>query len=212
MNENSTIEEYKVFYALYDFLNKAFFCDELPGALITLTARGKSAGLFRFQAFTSAKDEESRMDEIALNPVCHFDRPLEWASTFVHELCHQWQLHNGNPTRAGYHNKQFARKLEACGVMPSTTGEPGGSKVGQQMCDYVIPGGIFEKKMKRFKSKPNWHGLRQLSAVDTAAAKKRKITYSCPSCEATAWGKPGLNLVCGDCDETMNTGDRHRHE
>jgi hypothetical protein len=33
------------------------------------------------------------------------------------------------------------------------------------------------------------------------AASKTKFT--CPGCGANAWGKPDLNLVCGDCDERM---------
>lgn len=26
-----------------------------------------------------------------------------------------------------------------------------------------------------------------------------RIKYCCPSCESNAWGKPSLNLICGDC-------------
>ncbi len=36
----------------------------------------------------------------------------------------------------------------------------------------------------------------------TKAASKTR--YSCPSCDANAWGEPGLNLRCGDCDEPMD--------
>jgi hypothetical protein len=30
-----------------------------------------------------------------------------------------------------------------------------------------------------------------------------KLKYTCPTCAANAWGKPGLLLRCGECDETM---------
>jgi hypothetical protein len=30
-----------------------------------------------------------------------------------------------------------------------------------------------------------------------------KTKYTCPGCRTNAWAKPGVNLVCGDCGETM---------
>jgi hypothetical protein len=30
-----------------------------------------------------------------------------------------------------------------------------------------------------------------------------KTRYTCPACELNAWAKPDANLVCGDCQETM---------
>jgi hypothetical protein len=42
----------------------------------------------------------------------------------------------------------------------------------------------------------------------TKAARKRdKLKYSCPACSANAWGKPGLNLVCGECEFCMVCDD-----
>jgi hypothetical protein len=29
--------------------------------------------------------------------------------------------------------------------------------------------------------------------------RSRRTKYTCPSCEANAWGKPDLALICGDC-------------
>jgi hypothetical protein len=31
-------------------------------------------------------------------------------------------------------------------------------------------------------------------------ARKNKITYECPDCQARVWGKPNLSIVCGECD------------
>jgi hypothetical protein len=36
--------------------------------------------------------------------------------------------------------------MEAVGLMPSTTGRPGGKKTGEKMSDYPIPGGRFLKE------------------------------------------------------------------
>lgn len=30
-----------------------------------------------------------------------------------------------------------------------------------------------------------------------------KTRYTCPSCELNAWAKPGVRLMCGECDEPM---------
>jgi predicted SprT family Zn-dependent metalloprotease len=30
-----------------------------------------------------------------------------------------------------------------------------------------------------------------------------RAKYTCPSCETNVWGKPGLNILCGDCDTAL---------
>jgi hypothetical protein len=37
------------------------------------------------------------------------------------------------------------------------------------------------------------------------AASKSK--YTCLVCEANAWAKPGMNLICGDCSEEVTAED-----
>ena len=39
------------------------------------------------------------------------------------------------------------------------------------------------------------------------AAKKSKVRYTCPGCLTNVWGKPELNIYCGDCDSTMEEAD-----
>jgi transcription elongation factor Elf1 len=34
-----------------------------------------------------------------------------------------------------------------------------------------------------------------------------KTKYTCPGCGLNAWGKPAINLVCGDCDERMEADE-----
>nr|WP_025465377.1 SprT-like domain-containing protein [Acinetobacter baumannii] len=68
---------------------------------------------------------------------------LEVLQTLVHEMVHAWQFHFGKPGRRGYHNKEWADKMEAIGLMPSSTGKPGGARTGEKMADYAIPGGLF---------------------------------------------------------------------
>ena len=45
-------------------------------------------------------------------------------------------IHEVNVSR---YNKEFAEKMMSVGLMPSTTGKPGGKTVGQKMSDYFKP-------------------------------------------------------------------------
>ena len=67
----------------------------------------------------------------------------------VHEMVHLWQFHFGTPAEARSHNAEFARKSIAIGLMPSSTGGPGGARTGPVVIDYVIHGGKFERAVPR---------------------------------------------------------------
>jgi hypothetical protein len=30
-----------------------------------------------------------------------------------------------------------------------------------------------------------------------------KVKHTCPDCDANAWGKLGISLICGSCNSTM---------
>ena len=83
--------------------------------------------------------------EIAINPAYFASHSLvEVLQTLVHEQCHLWQQCFGQrKSQYGYHNREWARKMESIGLVPSQTGAPGGKKTGQQMSDYPLPGGPF---------------------------------------------------------------------
>ncbi len=62
----------------------------------------------------------------------------------IHELCHYV---NDNDTRSTMaHDNEWCALMITNGVMPSDTGAPGGLKTGgDEMSDYVIPGGKLDK-------------------------------------------------------------------
>lgn len=152
MNEQDTkptIEAYAELQQAYDYYNDELFGGQLPGALITFQREKRTFGYFspgRFVRRVNAK----KSDEIAINPEFFALHPLQEAcQTLTHEMVHQWQMHYGNPSRTCYHNAEFATKMESIGLMPSSTGMPGGKKTGQKMADYVIPGGPFDIATKK---------------------------------------------------------------
>ena len=134
-------------------------------------------------------------------------------STLVHEQCHIWQHSLGKPSRTGYHNKEFAKKMESVGLIASTTGRPGGKQVGQKMSDYPIESGVFLRALNNmpetFKlpfisiegevKKRAQNPVSGISALIQGAyneqtppppkPNKNKVKYSCPSCEINVWGK-----------------------
>lgn len=231
--QEPTEEIYNELRQAYKFFNEKLFNDELPGCMFTLQRKQNTFGYFSNSRFIR-RDASGKADEIALNPAFFAFRSVEKTlSTLVHEMVHQWQKHFGKPTRSGYHNKEWSAKMEAVGLMPSDTGEPGGRRLGQQMTHYIIGGGVFQEVCKASelvgmiswidvsaKKVPvsltaiqgqsednsddpsNLSALTELglSAVDAGTDKKTKIKYTCSACETNVWGKPELNILCGDCD------------
>jgi len=62
----------------------------------------------------------------------------------AHEMCHLYQFEHGKPGSGRYHNAEFSDIMINIGLMPSSTGQPGGQRTGQKMGDYPISGGKFE--------------------------------------------------------------------
>src|SRR5437763_1308858 len=104
-------KEYDSFQQAYDYFNARLFAGTLPDCLITLQRKRSARGYFWASSFT-ARSGDATTDEIALNPECFGRSDSEILSTLVHEMCHLWQHHYGKPSRAAYHNKEWARKME----------------------------------------------------------------------------------------------------
>lgn len=200
-----TSTEHNALSEAYTYYNAALFDGELPDCLITLNRSNKprNLGFYQKNAIEQRQcADPQRTDQITLNIVnFHWRTDTEILSTLVHEMVHLWQFHFGDPPRNGYHDKQFGRKMKDVGLHPSNTGQPGGKETGQQMDHYVMDGGQFEEVTAELIAsgfKLNWQ-LVQEPAKEAKERKKNKIKYSCPECDANAWGKPELRLICGEC-------------
>jgi len=222
------VELYDEVQHAFAHFNAALFAGALPFCMITLQRQKRTCGYFAQQRFASV-EEGLIVDEIALNPEYFAISPLsEVMSTLVHEMVHQWQFHHGKPSRRTYHNTEWADKMEAIGLMPSSTGKPGGARTGESMGDYVIEGGLFETAFQALATQeftlswfdrfpPKECGDADISAAlavaHGSAAEKLKslialppekpnrsnrIKYACPKCGVRAWGKPDLRLLCGN--------------
>ena len=144
MADKPTKETYSELQQAYDFFNQKLFDDRLPPCLITLQRYNRAFGFFASDQFGNRKTGEVT-DEIAMNPSFFAIRPVKKIlSTLAHEMVHLDQQHNGEPGRGRYHNKEWSKMMEGIGLMPSSTGEPGGKKVGDKVSHYIIEGGPFD--------------------------------------------------------------------
>lgn len=218
----------------YDFFNEKLFDNQLPNCVIILHRKNRTYGYFCAERYINKEGKTA--DEIAMNPAFFSVVPVEEImQTLVHEMAHQWQQHFGTPGRRGYHNKEWGDKMESIGLMPSSTGKPGGAKTGEQMMDYIIENGRFEIALKNLLTEeftiswsdrhPPIETIRQIIKEDGIEAvsdmleswgvsinendeveailpqpKPTRVKFTCPACSSNAWGKPSLNLICGDCD------------
>jgi hypothetical protein len=124
-------------------------------------------------------------------------------STLVHEMAHVWQHAHGKPSRNGYHNAQWAAKMDALGLVPSDTGQPGGKRTGQKCSHYIEKGGPFAvacAELVKTGLEVTWRSVPKPPADGKSG---RRTKYECDGCGAAAWGKEGLHLVCGDCEAPM---------
>lgn len=201
MDQPITQAEYATFQKAYDFFNAELFAGILPNVLVTLQRHARAYGYFGAERFVGRASEEVT-HELALNPD-HFGRTDEAIlSTLAHEMCHVWQHVHGTPPRKSYHDKEWAAKMKAVGLQPSSTGAPGGKETGQHVSHYVIAGGAFAAAFAKLQA--SGFTLRWQSRTDDPERKAKtasKTKYTCPECGQNAWAKPGAMLICGVCHE-----------
>src|ERR1700730_17249056 len=193
----------------YDFFNGRLFGGRLPRCLITMQRQKGAYGYFAGKRF-GTRDGEEVTDEIALNPAHFRSRTTkESLSTLAHEMCHLEQDHFGTPSRKAYHNKEWAGMMKAIGLIPTATGEVGGKETGQKVSHYIQPGGPFDIACTELET--SGFAMRYVELWSDEEARKKKAAsktkYTCPACGLNAWGKPDINLVCGDCDERMEADE-----
>ena len=207
-----TDETYTALQRAYAFFNGELYGDELPDCLITLQRRKRSCGYFSPRKFRHVR-QDMTTDEIAMNPAYFLEQgTVEVLQTLVHEMAHLWQEHYGKPSRRGYHNKEWAAKMESVGLMPSSTGQEGGKKTGQSMSDYPIQGGAFLAACKKLLATGfsiPWGDMPEDDANSAASGNgSNRLKYICPGCGSNIWGKPGLNVVCGDCMQRFESEEQ----
>lgn len=211
-----TADTYNSLEEAYNVFNRELFLDKLPACLLTLQRRSKRTyGFFAPGRFGNPDGKSS--DELAMNPIHFSSREInEVLSTLAHEMTHVEQQYFGKPSRSGYHNKEWGRLMKRIGLYPSNSGKPGGKETGQQMTHYTVSGGPFETACATLLDsgfKLDWSEISpKLATVEEPSGEpgtlkiidsSNRIKFGCVGCNAKAWGKPSLKLICGRCKLDM---------
>lgn len=263
---------YQALQTAYEHFNRELFEDALPEVIFTVQRQNDVLGYFAPERWVSPEGE--RCHEIAINPA-HMgqSRVIDVLQTLAHEMVHCWQYCFGNPSRRSYHNKEWAKKMIAIGLQPSSTGAPGGEITGQHMSDYPVAGGVFlqscESLVRNKAFRLPWiyrlalpstlmlgptdnptpqhdvfpepgqpeplvqHWDLAVTTDDVSSPleplpesflystyqdvlpegtfvippqpPRSKVKYLCSGCHIAVWGKPGIRLICGDCNLKLET-------
>ena len=195
-----TVSAYQAFEQAYEWLSDSVFVDvlgqPLPPCLLTLQRRPGAYGYFAHDRFEQRRDGIRTTHEIALNPDRFPGRSdKEIVSTLAHEGVHAYQQQYGTPGRRGYHNTDWAWMMECIGLIPSTTGQPGGKKTGHRVSHSIRPAGPFDQAIEALLAtgftlcwqsalSPVPRGQGNDTAVRSLQSKSR---FTCPRCAQKAW-------------------------
>lgn len=220
MPATPTTEAYAVWQRAFRFFNERLFRGALCDCIVTLTRSVRARGYFCPGSFQDRDGKAAH--EISMNPTwfeaCGDPAAL---SIFVHEMCHLWRHDLGPLNRkggrgaGGYHDAVWADRMEALGLMPSNTGEPGGRRLGFQMTHYMIEGGPFARACREFLADGNfidWRDGRKgrppspiIVGAASPSAKNTRTRFVCPSCEIPVWARRNARLACEDCRQSLVT-------
>ena len=206
----ATIVQYQSLQYAYEFFNGELFYGRLDDCLLVLSRNPRSHGYFHAEKWSGGG---LVIHELGLNAETFTLRDPEAAlSTLVHEMTHHWQQAEGKKVpRKNYHNKEWAGKMEELGLIPSSTGEPGGKRTGQSMAHYIDEDGLFLPLARQFIDS-GW-GMPFIDVPQEKPEKKRtKFRYRCGKCYAYADGKDNLKLACLNCEEAMSVEEDEETE
>lgn len=206
-----TKETYDGLDRAFHFFNGELFGHRLPAPMITLQRKRGARGYFHAEQFTNAEQSE-RLHEIAMNPESMGRTLPEVLSTLVHEMTHLEQQEYGTPGKGGHHNREWGSLMDRVGLTPTSTGEPGGARTGKKVTHMIVEDGLFANSCAQLMAdgfELPWFTEGGAAAGAKASVKdKSKVKHVCPACEARAWAKAGSNLMCGDCQETMEAEEQ----
>lgn len=198
--EEPTLVQYKEFQSAYSFYNRALFDGKLPDVLIVMTRNPRSHGYLAPNRWKHRMKGDVH-HELSLNPMLFPLLEVENVlSTLVHEMVHAWQFSfSEKPPRKGYHNREWADRMEEIGLIPSTTGEPGGKATGQSVDHYIDPDGPFMQATAVLLDLG--FEIPYTDLPEETPKKKGRPKYTCEKCSTTVWGKSGLSLGCLKCQQ-----------
>lgn len=186
----------------FNLFNKELFDGKLPDVMITVAKAKGKRGYFHPEQFLHREDRDP-LHEICMVPDS-LDRPVREAlSTLAHEMVHLWQEEFGKPGKNGHHNEEWAKKMDEIGLTPTSTGQPGGKRTGRNVTHMIVDGGAYDIAFAMAEADLAYVGKTVITVPKVKKKDLSKLVSVCPECNAKAWSKQGLKLICFDCEVTM---------
>ena len=204
--DTPTAQTYSSLDKAFQFFNAKLFDHRLPDVHLVIHRKRGARGYFWSEQFKHRETGE-RVDEIALNPDTMGRTLPEILSTLAHEMVHLRQQHYGKPSKTG-HNKEWAAMMREIGLTPTSTGAEGGKQTGRNVTHMIDAGGLFSRVCDELLE--TGLALPWFTEAPERAPKKAdtsKVKHTCPDCNANAWGKLGIKLICGVCSTDLVADD-----
>jgi hypothetical protein len=115
--------------------------------------------------------------------------------TVLHEQCHLWRFENGPPQKRSYHDKLWAAKMKSLGLMPSSTGMPGGREIGSRVSHYILENGPFAEAFAELQATGWTLDLESAPRRGPTKSPDSKTKFVCVLCGSAVWGKPTARLA-----------------
>lgn len=199
---------------LYDKLNADFYDNQLERPVITIQSTPRAYGHYSLYDAWSVEGTGHRELNIGAGTL---DRPVEAIiATLLHEMAHQFDdtvLNVQDCSRGGtYHNKLFKRTAEAHGLVVTQSEKYGWSITApsDRLLDWILENDIKEIKINRNE----YFGIRIMGGINTtnggdisvSGSRSSSRRYICPHCHTIIRATRNVNVLCGDCMETMIEG------
>lgn len=207
-NEMTTKDQIKILDEMFKFYNRELFGGKLVPGIIGLTKSGpKGAFLpsrWKIKNDSNPKEHQIAHHEINININKIGNDNLLLHATLVSQMVLLWQEDLGKPGKTtGWHNLDWANKMEMVGLMPSKSGKEGGQKTGWGMDFYILDEGKFINSFNKIKDTTYLpFMLQEENLIQKSKSSKsgKKATYGC-QCGNKIWGKSGLAIQCKKCKE-----------
>lgn len=198
---------------LFRALNAEFFAGEqISEPIITLQSTPGAYGHVSVYEVWQRGEETTRELNISTDSL---KRPIEAiAATMLHEMTHLYNLEHGikdTSNRGVYHNRKFKEEAEKRGLIIDKHPTYGWTITtpSDRLLEWIINTGWTEIDMERGFSLSGVSGTggKDGKGADTPTPPKKSSTrkYHCPKCGMSVRATRVVNIICGDCHETMIT-------
>lgn len=197
---------------MFRAVNERYFGGELEEPIITIQSTPRAYGHVTVaKTWTKGTDGELRR-ELNLGSGTLARDILDVTTTLIHECCHLKNLQAGiqDCSRGGtYHNKRFRDTALSCDLNVDYNPRIGWAITSptERLLEFVVEQGWTDILMNReegYMVRTPGTGEKGIVTPPTTTRKPSSTRkYICPCCGQSVRATKTVNIICGDCLETM---------